>query len=59
MELDLWIEPEGSSLLKVQESAGCVALNIGESSKTAVLDRADVRTLYLSLKYWYELGEDA
>lgn len=58
MELDIWLGDE--SELMVKEQDGKVRFSIGtrDDWHSIELPRTAVRTLYLSLKYWHDLGED-
>jgi hypothetical protein len=64
MELDIWLgqtaERAEFRTLEVQETvAGSPSVRFTVNGESALLTREEVRTLFLSLKYWYDLGEDS
>lgn len=61
MELDLLLgsdRVDGVPGLEVREANGAVLIGTSNPGGPAQLDRADVKILYLSLKYWLDLNEE-
>jgi hypothetical protein len=63
MELDVWLGQAADRAefrtLEVQETIdGGPSVRFTINGERALLTREEVRILFLSLKYWHDLGED-